>query len=52
MVDLEKSIFEFLRKILIIWHPWHLWICVYSDLKQIEAIPPRVMATIKSRSTV
>ena len=46
MVDLAMSIFVFLTKFLIFWHPWHLWVCIRSDLnhclKQIFAIPPTV----------
>ena len=42
MVDLAMSIFEFLTKFLIFWLPWHPWVCVRSDLKQIWAIPPTV----------
>ena len=47
MVDLAMSIFEFLTKFLIFWHPWDPWICIRSvcwkwNLKQIEAIPPNV----------
>ena len=47
MVDLAISIFEFLIKFLIFWHPWDLWICIRSvcwkwNLKQIKAIPPSV----------
>ena len=47
MVDLAMSIFEFLTKFLILWHPWQLWGCIRSvswkwNLKQIEAIPPSV----------
>ena len=33
MVDLAMSIFEFLTKFLIFWHPWHPWVCIRSDLK-------------------
>ena len=33
MVDLAMSIFEFLNKFLIFWHPWHPWVCIRSDLK-------------------
>ena len=33
MVDLAMSIFEFLTKFLIFWHPWHPWVCICSDLK-------------------
>ena len=45
MVDLAMSIFEFLTKFLVFWHPWHPWVCIRSvcwkwNLKQIEAIPP------------
>ena len=39
MVNLAMIIFETLTKILIIWHPWHLWVCIHSDLKQFAAIP-------------
>ena len=47
MVDLAMSIFEFLTKFLVLWHPWHPWVCIRSvcwkcNLKQIEAIPPSV----------
>ena len=47
MVDLAMSIFEFLTKFLVFWHPWHPWVCIRSvcwkwNLKQIEAIPPSV----------
>ena len=47
MVDLAMSIFEFLTKVLVIWDPWHPWVCIRSvcckwNLKQIEAIPPSV----------
>ena len=47
MVDLAMSIFEFLTKFLVFWHPWHPWVCIRSvcwkwSLKQIEAIPPSV----------
>ena len=41
MVDLAMGIFEILIKFLLIWHPWHLWVCVHSGLKQIEAIPQK-----------
>ena len=49
MVDLAMSIFEFLTKFLVLWHPWHPWVCIRSvcwkcNLKQIEAIPPSVQA--------
>ena len=27
---------------LVFWHPWHPWVSVYSDLKEIWAIPPTV----------
>ena len=30
MVDLAMSIFEFLTKFLVFWHPW---VCIHSDLK-------------------
>ena len=43
MVDLAMSIFEFLNKFLIFWHPWHPWVCVRSGLKQIWGIPPTVL---------
>ena len=33
MVDLAISIFVFLTKFLIFWHPWHPWVCIRSDLK-------------------
>ena len=33
MVDLAMSIFVFLTKFLIFWHPWHPWVCIRSDLK-------------------
>ena len=33
MVDLAMSIFEFLTKFLVIWHPWHPWVCIRSYLK-------------------
>ena len=33
MVDLAMSIFVFLTKFLIFWHPWHHWVCIRSDLK-------------------
>ena len=36
MVDLAMSIFEFLTKFLVIWHPWHPWVCIRSDLKPLE----------------
>ena len=46
MVDLAMSIFVFLTKFLIFWHPWHPWVCIRSDLKpllkQIVVIPPTV----------
>ena len=46
MVDLAMSIFEFLTKFLVFWHPWHPWVCIRSDfettVKQIWAIPPTV----------
>ena len=45
MVDLAMSIFEMLTKFLVLWHPWHPWVCIRSDLKQIWAIPPTVAAT-------
>ena len=50
MVDLAMSIFEFLTKILVFWHPW---VCIRSvcskwNLKQIEAIPPSVKLKIPS----
>ena len=32
MVDLAMSIFEFLTKFLVFWHPWHPWVCIRSDL--------------------
>ena len=47
MVDLAMSIFEFLTKFLVFWHPWHPWVCIRSvcwkwNLKQIRAIAPSV----------
>ena len=36
MVDLAMSSFEFLPKFLVIWHPWHPWVCICSDLKPLE----------------
>ena len=33
MVDLAMSIFEFLTKFLVFWHPWNPWVCIRSDLK-------------------
>ena len=30
------SIFEFLTKFLVIWHPRHPWVCICSDLKPLE----------------
>ena len=33
MVNLAMSIFVFLTKLLIFWHPWHPWVCIRSDLK-------------------
>ena len=36
MVDLAMSIFEFPTKFLVIWHPWHPWVCIRSDLKPLE----------------
>ena len=33
MVDLAMSIFNFLAKFLVFWHPWHPWVCIHSDLK-------------------
>ena len=47
MVDLAMSIFEFLIKSMVFWHPWHLWVCIRSvcwkwNLEPIEAIPPSV----------
>ena len=52
MVDLAMSIFEFLTKFLIFWHPWHPWVCIRSicwkwNLKQIEEIPPSVEVAFK-----
>ena len=43
MVDLAMSIFEFLIKSMVFWHPWHLWVCIRSvcwkwNLEQIDAI--------------
>ena len=35
MVDLAMSIFEFLKKFLVFWHPWHPWVCIRSDLKPV-----------------
>ena len=32
MVDLAMSIFEFITKFLVFWHPWHPWVCIHSDL--------------------
>ena len=29
------SIFEFLTKFLVFWHPWHPWVCIRSDLKPV-----------------
>ena len=36
MVDLAISIFEFLTKFLVCWHPWHPWVCVRSDWNRFE----------------
>ena len=36
MVDLAMSIFEFLTKFLVIWHPRHPWVCIRSALKPLE----------------
>ena len=36
MVDLAMSIFEFLTKFQVIWHPWHPWVCIRSDFKPLE----------------
>ena len=36
MVNLAMSIFEFLTKFLVIWHPKHPWVCIRSDLKPFE----------------
>ena len=36
MVGLAMSIFEYLTKFLVIWHPWHPWVCIRSDLKPLE----------------
>ena len=36
MVNLAMSIFEFLTKFLVFWHPWHPWVCIRSDLKLLE----------------
>ena len=36
MVDLAMSIFEFLTKFLVFWHPWHPWVFIRSDLKPLE----------------
>ena len=33
MVDLAMSIFKFLSKFLVFWHPLHPWVCIRSDLK-------------------
>ena len=33
MADLAISIFEFLTKFLVFWHPWNPWVCIRSDLK-------------------
>ena len=33
MVDQAMSIFEFLTKFLVFWHPWHPWVSIRSDLK-------------------
>ena len=56
MVDLAMSIFVFLTKFLIFWHPWHLWVCIRSDLnhclKQIFAIPPTVHSYLSLTSTL
>ena len=62
MVDLAMSIFQFLTKFVIFWHPWHPWVCVRSvyrwavwkwNLKQIEAIPPSVrMASVVRLQTL
>ena len=35
MVDLAKSIFEYLTRFLVCWNPWHPWVCIHSDLKQL-----------------
>ena len=32
---LAMSIFVFLTKFLVIWHPWHPWVCIRSDLKPV-----------------
>ena len=44
MVDLAMSVFEFLTKFLVFWHPWVCIriVCWKWNLKQIEAIPPSV----------
>ena len=36
MVNLAMCICEFLTKFLVIWHPWHPWVCICSDLKPLE----------------
>ena len=52
MVDLAMSIFVFFTKFLFCCHPWHLWVCICSDLnhclKQIFVIPPTVLRLIQS----
>ena len=30
MVELAMSIFEFLIKFTVFWHPWHPWVCIRS----------------------
>ena len=50
MVDLAMSMFESIKKFLVLWHswhPWHPWVRIRSgcwkwNLKQIEAIPPNM----------
>ena len=53
MVDLAMSIFEFLTKFLVFWHPWHPWVCIRSDwnhfLKQIWVIPPTVYSWTRTQ---
>ena len=52
MVDLAMSIFEFLTKFLVFWHPW---VCIRSvwwkwNLKQIEAIPPSLQVPFEKKN--
>ena len=48
MVNLAMSIFEFLTKFLVFWHPWVRIrsVCWKCNLKQIEAIPTSVKSTL------